>query len=409
MRILVAEDDPISRRVLEKVLSEWGHDVTACGTGVEAWAAFRKRPYPIVISDWMMPGLDGVDLVRQIREHPTDQYVYTIMLTSRSETADLVKGFDAGVDDYLKKPLDVEELRARMRAADRIIELERRLAEQFAALQAANHEVVSVNRRMQRDLEAAARIQQALLPTMLPRFPGVEFTWQFSPCHELAGDILNVFPLDDRHVAFYVLDVSGHGVQAALLSVSLSRVLVPTADQSSLLVRQRGEELVIVPPAVMARRLNRRFLTMPNTAQFFTMLYGVLDVVDREARYVCAGHPGPIFAPRGGRPQLLPATGPPLGIRDGIPYEQKTIRLEEGDRLLVYSDGVTEARNRAGEFFGTEQLLDVVHEQCGGGVADCVNALMERLAGWHDGLDAQDDISCLALQVEAANDSAGAD
>jgi sigma-B regulation protein RsbU (phosphoserine phosphatase) len=152
------------------------------------------------------------------------------------------------------------------------------------------------NARMRRDLEAAAKIQAAFLPKSLPSISGLNFAWAFHPCESLAGDFLNVCALDAENVGLYLLDVRGHGVAAALLSVTLSRVLSP-ADADSMLLRrdgQPGEKLV--PPGEVADRLANKFPWDEATEQFFTIVYGILNVRTRQFRYVSAGHPGP---PRG--------------------------------------------------------------------------------------------------------------
>ena len=297
MKVLVAEDDPVSRHHLERMLERWGHEVVGVASGEEAWERFQSERFPLVISDWVMPGMDGLELLARIREREEVPYTYVILLTVKREKTDLVAGLEAGADDFLSKPFDAGELGARLHAGERIARLQHQLADRNARLETAYEDLAAVNQRMTEDLEAAARIQQSLLPTVTPRFAGHTFAWRFEPCQELAGDILNVFPLDDRHAAFYLLDVSGHGVQAALLSVTLSRVLVPAPVQSSLLVRSGRE---IVPPVAVAQQLNERFARGATTGQFFTLVYGVLDVETERLDYVSAGHPGPVLM----RPKL---------------------------------------------------------------------------------------------------------
>jgi two-component system NtrC family sensor kinase len=142
MRVLVAEDAVISRRLLETFLQKWGHAVTAAADGTEAWRLFEAGDFPIVISDWMMPGVDGLELVRRIRASGRPGYVYTILLTARSQKEDVVAGKEAGSDDFITKPFDREELRVRLRAGERIIHLEHTLAEQNRALREAQAALV---------------------------------------------------------------------------------------------------------------------------------------------------------------------------------------------------------------------------------------------------------------------------
>src|SRR5436305_15273108 len=141
---------------------------------------------------------------------------------------------------------------------------------------------------MSRDLKAAARSQETSRPRAAPRVPGMEFAWVFRPCDELAGDGLNIIPLGDGNVGLYVLDVSGHGVASALLSVALSRLLSPPSEPSSILIRDGGLRLgsEITPPAEVADRLNRLFPFDSATEQLATMLYGLLAAATGDLRYV---------------------------------------------------------------------------------------------------------------------------
>src|SRR5438128_4919592 len=142
MRVLIAEDDTVSRRLLQSYLQKWGHEVVPAKDGAEAWALFEAAPFPIVISDWVMPEKDGLDLIRRIRAGQGPDYVYTILLTAKSQTEDLVEGMEAGADDFVTKPFDHDELRVQLRAGERIVRLELDLAEQNRALREAQAALV---------------------------------------------------------------------------------------------------------------------------------------------------------------------------------------------------------------------------------------------------------------------------
>ena len=136
MKVLIADDEAISRRLLQNYLQKWGHDVTVAQDGAEAWRLFEAGGYQVVITDWEMPGMDGVELVRRIRAASASEpsYVYAILLTAKSQKEDLVEGMEAGADDFLTKPFDRDELRVRLRAGERIMLLEQQLREAKAAL-----------------------------------------------------------------------------------------------------------------------------------------------------------------------------------------------------------------------------------------------------------------------------------
>lgn len=267
-------------------------------------------------------------------------------------------------------------------------------------LEKTNVQLTRVNRRMKRNLESAAKVQHALLPEHLPRVKGVEFAWKFKPCDELAGDILNIFRINRQTVGLYLLDVSGHGTAAALMAVSVSRMLSPKALSSSL-VREEDEsssDYVVVSPARVAEELNVHFPWDAETGQFFTFIYGVLDTRTLQFRYVSAGHPGPAHFVKGKAPMIARSAGMPIGLALE-PYVEQCIQLGPGDRLHLYSDGVTEAMNAQRELFGVDRLLESL--QCGGdcALADCQDKLMRELEIFRGGTHFDDDISLVSLEV----------
>jgi sigma-B regulation protein RsbU (phosphoserine phosphatase) len=393
MRVLIAEDDRVSRRMLQRQLEQWGHEVVPTENGIEAWNHICESEFSLVISDWMMPEMDGLELVRRIRGATERGYVYVILLTAKTETDDIVKGMDEGADDFLSKPFDRNELRVRVRAGQRIIELERSLADRNEQLQAANQ-------RMSDDLEAAARVQQALLPATLPDIPGVNLAWSFRPCDELAGDFLNVFQIDEKHLAMYVADVSGHGVASSLLSVTISRVLTAQASSSSILVRsdESGHKSV-VPPAEVMRELNRRF-QMDDSGMYFTLVYAMLNTDSLEFQYASAGHPPILRIPASGKAAFLGGTGLAVGWDVDGDFDQHEVHLKSGDRLFLYSDGVPEAMNGELEPFEDHRLI----EACSAGrthrLQSTVDSLLDSVQQWCAPVGPKDDVSILAAEIE---------
>src|SRR5215510_6979432 len=164
MKVLIAEDEAMSRRLLQTYLERWGHEVVAAQNGAEAWNLFAAGEFSIVISDWIMPEMDGVELIRRIRACQRPAYVYSILVTSKSQKEDLVEGMEAGADDFVTKPFDRDELRVRLRAGQRILELETALLSSMQELAQAR----------QREVEIGAKIQQTLLlGQSLRHLPGV--------------------------------------------------------------------------------------------------------------------------------------------------------------------------------------------------------------------------------------------
>jgi sigma-B regulation protein RsbU (phosphoserine phosphatase) len=303
------------------------------------------------------------------------------------------------------KPFDRDELRLRLRSAERIIQLEQSLAGRNEQLRSLNAGLSEANERMTSDLNAAAKVQRALLPTALPDVPGVRFAWAFKPCEELAGDILNVVRLDDRHVGLYVLDVSGHGVASALLSVTVSRFLSTVPDSSSLLLRkvEGTSGYALVPAAEVAAQLNRRFLFSTATEQYFTMVYGILDLESLQFRYISAGHPALVYVPAGAPAAILEAPGFPIGITH-TDYEEHTVCLKPGDRLYLYSDGIIEAKDAREQLFGKRGLADFLDQGRATPLEGTVTDLLGAVERWSGTDRLDDDVSILAVEVEAPHD-----
>ena len=396
MRILIAEDERITRRSLQKQLESWGHDVVAAEDGAVAWKQFQQQPFDIVVTDWDMPQMDGLELMQCIRGGGRSNYTYLIVLTGRSEKADLVAGMEAGADDFLAKPFDREELRVRLSAGERIIRLERRLAAQ-------NKTLAEANERMKRDLDAAAAAQRDLLPRDLPDNLGASFAWHFEPCDELGGDILNILPLDDDNVAMYLLDVTGHGVPAALLAVTVSNVLTTRDPSSSILVTQDLNDgpPTIRPPGEVAEHLNRQFPMEAQGDRFFTMAFAVLNTKTRILRYVIAGHPPPLLVRRGCSARQLTGENFPIGIAADVSFKEERMQLEPGDRLYFYSDGFTEAVNDQDEMLWLGGLTRLIEQTQSGALDDSVAKCTEALKCWCASVPLADDISLLALELSA--------
>jgi phosphoserine phosphatase RsbU/P len=274
----------------------------------------------------------------------------------------------------------------------------RKLAEERLA--AANAEILASNNRMKRELEAAATVQQALLPTLLPRLEGFEFAWLFKPSTELAGDQLNVIQLDDARVALYLLDVSGHGVASALMAVAANLLLSRRPGSPSPISGELtgGPVPTVTSPADAAMLLNHQFPREKNAGQYLTLVYGVLNVKSGEFQYAAAGHPGPVVVRKDAPPiELDEATGLPIGLFP-TSYEERSVQLCPGDRIYLYSDGITEAMNATGDEFGIQRLLSRLRELQALPLDQSLSALMESLEQWRGQGGMDDDVSVVALE-----------
>ncbi|MDA1015791.1 MAG: SpoIIE family protein phosphatase [Planctomycetota bacterium] len=388
IRMLIADDHELTRFKLQSDLEKWGHEVVAAEDGEQAFELFQQEKFSLVITDWMMPNVDGLQLVQKIRATKTDEYVYVIMLTAKAEKHDIVVGMGAGADDFLAKPFHRDELNVRLRAGIRITKL--------------NRELTETNRRISRSLEAVIRMRQSCLPSSLPDAPGFKFAWEHKPSDDLGGDLLNVVQLDDRQLGLYVLDVKGQGMPASLLATSIGRVMSPSLDANSVLVEQDGSSMPrVLEPFEVARKLNEQFAWAGRDGQFFSLVYGVLDTHDGELRYVSAGHPPLIHQRANGTPEVVGTSGMPIGMIADSDYEQDSLTLEPGDRLVMYSDGLTDTPNASDELFGSARVLDSLTRLARLTLNESIRGLLSDLGKWRGKVAATDDVSLLAVEVAA--------
>lgn len=381
-RVLIAEDDNVSRKLLEVHLKSWGYEVISASNGLEAWEILQRDDAPeLVILDWMMPGLAGVEICEKFRELDKG-YAYILLLTAKGMVEDVVAGLNAGADDYVKKPFDKQILHARLKVGQRVVELERLKRKQFIEIEKANY-------RMNKELEAAASIQQSLLPKQAPEMEGYEAHWIFQPSSMLGGDMLDILKVSENHLGFYVLDVSGHGTQAAMLSVAI-------CHQISNILKPDLASAEATSPSNLVQELVKRYGDLLSvTGQYFTILVGMLELDTGRLCYVRAGHPAPVhISSKDGIQVLRDEGGLPIGMFDQADYDQKEIVLEKGDRFLIYTDGLTEAKNEQGEELGEEGLVEHLS---GSKILDCQECLMSVSTRWHQKDEFEDDVTMLGL------------
>ncbi|HEU4413221.1 MAG TPA: SpoIIE family protein phosphatase [Candidatus Angelobacter sp.] len=398
MRILVADDDELQRRLLSHLLAGRGHEVVSVADGAQAWEALQSGSFNMVFTDWLMPEVSGLELTRRIRATFMDRYLYVIVCTAKSSRADLIEALTVGADDFLSKPIQKDELWVRLAAGERVIRLETRLEEDKRHLAEINQKLSHAYQTIHDDLQAAARMQRSLLP-VAATIQNIHFDSLFLPASGVAGDIFNYFALSNNSVGFYALDVSGHGIPAAMLSVTLSKMLTTRPLKNSPLVEPvlSGEGYRVRPPDEAIAELNRRFQDQGD--MYFTMAYGVLNQKEKRLQLVQAGHPSPILLRLGQPPVTMGDGGFPVGVVADMTYDLIDEEIEKGDRLFLSSDGILECANRNGEQFGTERLMEFLdkHRRCS--LESMMRSLEWTMQGWAESPEFADDVSLLALEV----------
>jgi sigma-B regulation protein RsbU (phosphoserine phosphatase) len=453
--VLIAEDSRMQAKFLERRLTEAGHTVRWAENGADALALLRERRPDIVLSDIEMPVMTGYEFCKAVKTDAALRTIPFILLSTLSDPIDIIRGLDAGADNYVTKPYDPAYLLSRMQdllatplggeeeaAAmlevtlagqhfrvkagrqqvlnllvstfenavaknQELVVANQQLSVARDGLQKSNAELTSlnaaisrINAQMVRDLEAAAKVQRSLLPAADIAIPAANVAWRYVPCQSLAGDFLNVFPLDAEHAGLFVVDVSGHGVPSSLMAVTVGRFLTPKVSDSSILVRQSADgRVVVAPPAEVATQLNRIFQADEFSGLYFTLLYAVLHVPTGRLDYVSGGHPALLHVPAdGGDVQFHVAEGFPIAFVPDVEYSQHTLQLRPGDRVYLYSDGVPEAMDKQQEPYGEQALAECIRRSRTEPLEQSVAGLLAAVEEWCRPEGPLDDVSILGLE-----------
>jgi len=385
--ILVVDDNAVNRRLLRAILTKAGYCPLEAESGDAALALAAAQPPDLVLLDVMMPGKDGYAVCGELKHDTRTASIPVIFLSALTEPGDKVKGLALGAVDYVSKPFDHAEVLARVRNHLSIQRLTRELM-------AANSALLEKQQVLDADLRAAADIQRCLIPKGPPPSSAVRTVWHFEPCDRVGGDVFGFYFLDPTHLALYVVDVSGHGVPAAMVTVSVSQSL---SLQGGLTVHRQPEHPGIAAPAEVLAGLEREY-PIERFERHFTACYLVLDCRTGLLRASRAGHPCTALLRVDGALQWLEAGGTLIGLGPLVPFDEDTVQLQPGERLFLYTDGITEFANSAGELYGAERFAEQV--RCGRGdtLAAACARITDDVARFAGGRPPQDDVTLLAVE-----------
>ncbi len=404
-RVLVVDDSRLQRRILVASLKKWGFDVVEADSGEAAMAICEASMPDLVLSDWMMPGMNGLEFCRAFRKMPVESYGYFILLTSKSEKNEVAEGLGAGADDFLTKPVNADELRARISAGARILDMQRQLSDKNRMILETLDRLQAAYDTIDKDLIQAKKIQESLVPERSRGFGASQVSLLLKPCGHIGGDLVGMFSPGSGQIAFYAIDVSGHGITSAMMTARLGSYLSSFYfDQNLGMERQLNGAYALREPADVATLLNERFLADTGIEEYFTMAYAVIDLTTGVLRLVQAGHPHPLLLRAGGDAEFVGEGGVPIGLLPDVAYDQFELQLNPGDRLLLYSDGFTEARLTDGEMLEEQGLVDLIGEpgpgKAGHEFLDDLYWTLSQLLSPEHGLE--DDVSATLFEFNGA-------
>ncbi|MBF2007796.1 MAG: SpoIIE family protein phosphatase [Chlorogloeopsis fritschii C42_A2020_084] len=337
-QILVIDDDPAVQILLKRMLEKHGYEVVGASNGEEGIKQALIYHPALIICDWIMPGMNGLEVCQCIKANPELSTTFFILLTSLDSVADRVKGLDAGADDFITKPIEHNELQARVRAGLRLHQLSRDLQIQKRILEA--------------ELEEAAEYVRSLLPPPMTEPLTIDF--RFIPSRQLGGDCFDYYWLDSNYLAIYLLDTAGHGLRATLPSISVLNLL-----------RSRAlKNLNYYQPSEVLKALNDTFQINYQNDKYFTIWYGVYNRIKHQLVYSTAGHPPAILTTAKStdvtQAKLLRTPGIPIGMFPQVKYVDGFCDIEKDSTLYIFSDGAYEIAKSDGMLWGLENFVKMV-------------------------------------------------
>jgi sigma-B regulation protein RsbU (phosphoserine phosphatase) len=397
-KVLVVDDSRAQRTALRLQLSRWGYEVTEAQSGKAALSLCRKNSFDIILSDWVMPEMDGVTFCRNFRALQQENYGYFVLLTSKSEKAEIAKGLESGADDYLTKPVTSEELRARLRAGERILHMQEELHEKNTLVSSTLSQLQKVYDSLDRDLIEARKLQLALVRDRQRDYGAGKVSVVLRPSGHVGGDLVGSFAIDAARIAVFAVDVSGHGVASAMMTARLAGLFTGSSPDQNIALRKSpdggGDAW---PPSIVARRLNELLLEDWQVDQYFTFAYAEIDLNSGAGKLVQAGHPHPVLLRATGEVQELGDGGLPIGLIANAMFDEVAFTLGAGDRLIITSDGVTECCDARGQEIGQEGLVKILQSNAKMMGLDLLEALVWDLQTHRAGADFDDDVSAVVL------------
>lgn len=382
--ILIVDNEEIVRMVAKKRLAKLQYRVLEAKNGEDALAMLDHEPVDLILSDWVMSGLDGPGLCEAIKQDERYRTIHFILMTALDHPTQIAEGLRRGADDFLSKTASGHEIVARVGAGLRVRQL-------MLDLEKSNRLLSQKQAELHSELRSASTFVRGLLPRPGEVVPGIRVEWEFFPSSHLGGDFFQVARWGDDHLGLMVLDMSGHGIGPALRAVALSLFF-------------NGEHMQQMfpsyDPGQILTSLNQRY-PMSDDGEYFTIWVGVWQCSTRLFRYATAGHPGSIVVKSDGSSVVLGGRSWPIGFSCDEVYGTDLITVNPGDRMYLFSDGIYEVMNPQQEIWGRKRLQEALEEVAGQPLQSGLSRIIEESRTWNAHAGFEDDVALLGVEFKA--------
>ncbi len=385
--ILIVDDEELNLNLLDFILRKENYPSRRARSGEEALAAVAERVPDLVLMDVCMPGINGFEACREIKSSDTGQFIPVMLLTNLDDQESKVQGLDAGADEYVVKPPQKNELLARVRALLRIHDLQHTVLKTQQETQEANEQLLRAQRTIQKELQIVGDIQRSFLPTRFPLHPEIEFGCYYGPCDLAGGDYFDAIEIGRSLWGILIADVTGHGAPAAVVMAithTLMHSFISTFHYPSTALKAANE------------KLNAHLAP----TYYVTMFYGVLNLDEMTFRFSSAGHePMMLYRAENNCVEYLKTKkGFPLKLVESDDYDECVISIGSGDKLILFTDGIVEMRDKHGELFSPERLEQLVMRHHNLPAQVFVDAIIHDIKEFHPNMPFLDDVTLFVMQ-----------
>jgi len=393
-RLLVIDDNMNDVQLMRRVLERAGYETSYANSAEDGLKLLYESTPDCIVVDYRMPGMNGYEFARAVKSNAAYENIPILMLTGADSAQNQVDGLAAGADDFVTKSSDLGVIVARVRALlrvkayqDRIVEQSEQLRTLYEEVTEKSDRIMALNQRLNRDLQFARRVQEALLPAREFRTSSVEIRSAYIPSETLSGDFYDYFCVDGM-LYLFMGDVSGHGLPSAILVSILKSFLHSEIDQTPSL-------------AEFMANLNNFFFSASLPSQYATAQFFRFDGANAKLDFSNAAHPAfLLWKQRSGAVDMIEYPGHLLGAIPDMTFEQNAIDIGSGDLLFTYTDGLTDRRSESGEFYSLDRIAAILKARGREGLDSIYDHIYQDATSFSATEEYKDDIAFILTRFQ---------